>query len=233
LLPELTDAFDVLASQLARRVMRARHGVSHAVSAEDRRDDEATGARLRALQWLSPTDLHVPAGVGALVLRLATHELRCMSAAAVPEDQLASLVAACSVLARALALEMRRVAAGGAPSGGGGGGGLGGSVGAAGADEFLPAVIYAVLQANPPHLASTLAYLERFRDSSQLMGQAGFCFTALRSAVCYLRDLTPADVPRVPRAVFESRCAAAAASRIGSWLDAQPAVRSASVASAD
>lgn len=228
-----SDAFDVLASQLERRVMRALHGATHAVCADDRLEDEVTGTRLRRLQWLSPADLHVPPGVGALVLRLATHELRCMSAAAVPEDALASLVAACSVLARALALEMRRAAAGASPAGVVGGSSGSAGTSAAGADEFLPAVIYAVLQANPPHLASTLAYLERFRDPSQLMGQAGFCFTALRSAVCYLRDLGPGDIPRVPSALFESRCAAAAAGRIASWLEAQPAVRSASVASAD
>ena len=168
------DAFDVLASQFERRIMLGLHSITHGVCAEDRLDDEITFSRLRALQWLSPDDLHVPPGIGALVLRLAVHELRCMAAAVVPEDKLTSLVAACNVLVRALVLEMRRRAVSAdaeATAGGGGTSGSGASAAAAGADELVPAIIFAVLQANPPRLASTIAYLERYRDPAQLMGQ--------------------------------------------------------------
>lgn len=215
------DAFDVLSSQFERRIMLGLHSITHGVCAEDRLDDEVTFSRLRALQWLSPDDLHVPPGVGALVLRLAVHELRCMVAAVVPEDKLTSLVAACNVLVRALVLEMRRRAVSAdaeATAGGGGTSGSGASAAAAGADELVPAIIFAVLQANPPRLASTIAYLERYRDPAQLMGQVRRDRTwscgASRSPHMHASSKNPVNLRRrasasLPSAVLSAIC--------GSW----------------
>jgi hypothetical protein len=180
------------------------HRLVFAVPPEDRAEDEAVAATLRRLQWLSPAALRVPEGAcNPLVLRTAVHELRQMNGRIVPEDKLACLTAACTVLYKALTQSARRTA---------------GALAAAGADDFLPAMIYVTLQANTPRLMSNIAYIERFRDDQQMMGRAGYCFVNLRSCVFYLRSLEASAI-EMDSAAFEANCEAAAAGRLRPWLD--------------
>ena len=59
----------------------------------------------------------------------------------------------------------------------------------AGADEFLPALIYAVIRANPPNLFSNLRYIAAYRNPDKLVSEPGYFFTNLVSAMTFIEQL--------------------------------------------
>ncbi|KAE8988240.1 hypothetical protein PF010_g19894 [Phytophthora fragariae] len=57
------------------------------------------------------------------------------------------------------------------------------------ADEFLPALIYVVLRANPAELKRNVAYILEYRSPSKLVSEPGYFFTHLVSSVAFLEEV--------------------------------------------
>ena len=56
-----------------------------------------------------------------------------------------------------------------------------------GADDFFPALVYVVVQANPQNLHSTVNYIMRFRNPEALrLGAQGCFITHFKAAVVFL-----------------------------------------------
>lgn len=181
------------------------HPFTFGCAPDDAAADDALSAKLHGMQWLSPQQLHVPEGaLNPLVLRTAVQELRRMNARVTPEDKLECIISACSVLYRVLTHHARRTA---------------GELAGAGADDFLPALIFVTLQANVPRLMSNVLYIERYRDEQQMMGRAGYCFINLRSCIYYLENLE-AEALAIPQAEWDEKTAQRRSGMLWSWLDA-------------
>ncbi|RYG41785.1 hypothetical protein EON68_02680, partial [archaeon] len=130
-LPMPTEALEHLHNAFERHTLNILYPSVFATAAEDVAEDLVVYSKLASMQWLSPEQMLVPEGARSpLVLRTAVQELRLMNGRITPEDKLACIVSACTVLYKALSLYVRRTS---------------GGDGAAGADELLPSLIYATL----------------------------------------------------------------------------------------
>ncbi|CEG44441.1 Vacuolar assembly/sorting protein VPS9 [Plasmopara halstedii] len=57
------------------------------------------------------------------------------------------------------------------------------------ADEFLPAMIYVVLRANPCELKRNVAFILEYRNPAKLVSEPGYFFTHLVSSVAFLEEV--------------------------------------------
>jgi hypothetical protein len=61
----------------------------------------------------------------------------------------------------------------------------------AGADDFLPILIYVLILAAPPQLESNLAFIMRYRLASRLTGEAAYFYTNMVSATTFIETIEP------------------------------------------
>ncbi|ORY95537.1 hypothetical protein BCR43DRAFT_493140 [Syncephalastrum racemosum] len=61
--------------------------------------------------------------------------------------------------------------------------------GDAGADKFLPILIYVILRANPPRLISNVQYISRFRNPDHLQSESGYYLTNLMGSITFIESM--------------------------------------------
>ncbi|KAK8797407.1 hypothetical protein WA158_004615 [Blastocystis sp. Blastoise] len=72
---------------------------------------------------------------------------------------------------------------------------------AAGADDFLPILIFITLKSRTPRLVSTIEYLQHYCNPDILLSEPGYCLTNLSGAVSFLQNATVNDL-NIPPQVF-------------------------------
>jgi len=158
------------------------------VATTDEEKDLEIQSRIRSLNWVTASHLDCPfketAGpVKELIYTSINHILE-LDGSKVPEDKLASVVR-CSKTIFSL-LQAGEAA----------------NVGSA--DDFLPALIYILLKANPPRLISNINFVTRFANESRLRsGEEGYYFTNLCCALSFIENLGAASL-NLPQHEFDS-----------------------------
>lgn len=144
-----------------------------AVHPKARARDERLRRSIELIQFVSfkHLDLKRPSRRSRPALALAVRSLRAMASYRAPTDKLECISNACRALSAMLSDASKR---------------SGGSA-AAGADELLPMLIFAVIRANPPQLWSNLRFIGEYMRRSMATMEPGYVYTNVLSSIAFIK----------------------------------------------
>ena len=173
----MADSRKIVRESLERLLMtKCGHALFRRIDARCEARNSALLAQMDALAHLTPSDLDVPAECccNELVFAIAADELRRLThETPLPRDKLCCIVKVADCIFRSLNLQMQNTSNG--------------------ADEFLPILVYVVLQSRVKSLFSHLEYIEKFRHPEELRSREGYIFVSLQSAVAFIECASADD----------------------------------------
>jgi len=165
---EYGHLYDDYFDGLEKLIVNKLYPVIFARDLQDKAEDKRLRRVIQALSWVDYAHLEIPPKNPNL-LELAITELRRMDEYKSPRDKLICILNSCRVIGNVLQTD---------------------SGDHTGADDFLPLLIYSVIQANPMRLQSNIEYITNFRHPSRLHGEEAYFFMTLVSAVTFISQIT-------------------------------------------
>lgn len=182
---------------LEKYLMTKLHDKTFGVAKEDKEQDEHLSALLQALNFVTAEHLDIPARVQKeSTYAMAMKELNKMNMYKAPRDKLVCIMNCCYIINNLLGVASRSKD------------GVSRSSDGFGADDFLPILIFIVIQAKPEKIESNLQYIQRFRKASRLVSEAAYFFTNVMSATSFVSTVN-ADSLTIDRQFFIDKMKAA------------------------
>ncbi|XP_027939743.1 vacuolar protein sorting-associated protein 9A-like isoform X2 [Vigna unguiculata] len=167
------EDIDCALEGLEKYVMIKLFSRTFSATPEDAKIDNEISEKISLLQtFLKPEHLDIPPILqNEASLLLAEKELLKINAFKSPHEKLLSILNCCRVINNVL---LNVAMSEHVP---------------AGADDFLPVLIYVTIKANPSKLHSNLKFIKLFRRQEKLISEAEYYFTNLVSATSFIVDL--------------------------------------------
>ncbi|KAG1048501.1 hypothetical protein G6F43_009115 [Rhizopus delemar] len=135
---------------------------------DDKERDEILYQKISIFRWIRERHLDIPETEhNEAFFTFAQSELLKMNNYKAPRDKLICILNCCKVIFGLI----KQVE------------------GEAGADKFLPILIYVIIRANPPRLVSNTQYIYRFRNIDQLQAESGYYLTNLMGAIAFIETM--------------------------------------------
>ena len=173
---------------------------------QDRAADQAVEQQISRLGFVLPAHLDIPARVwDSDAWAAAADELQNMNYCASPFGKMHCLMNCTKILLHSLQSRATR--------------------GETSADHFLPHLVYVLIRANPPFLASNIAFVQRFASDSVRTSEASYYWTSLEVAVSFILQITSRSL-RISEADYarltSSTVVPLPPARVAASLDALP-----------
>ncbi|WVR09540.1 hypothetical protein IAU60_006609 [Kwoniella sp. DSM 27419] len=157
---------------------------SQPITTDDLERDAVFAQRVRLFGWVREQHLDVPEGESTQgFLGFAEQELLKINHYKAPRDKMICILNCCKVI-----FGLIRNAYGAE---------------AAGADAFVPILIFVVLRANPDNMLSNIEYINRFRSASKLQGEAGYYLSSISGAIAFIETMDASSLSKITQEEFE------------------------------
>ncbi|KLT38332.1 hypothetical protein CC85DRAFT_331699 [Cutaneotrichosporon oleaginosum] len=157
----------------------------HPITTDDLERDAVFAQRVRLFGWVQEKHLDVPEGEAAQgFLGFAEQELLKINHYKAPRDKMICILNCCKVIFGLIRHAMGNEA---------------------GADAFVPILIFVVLRASPDCMLSNVEYIQRFRNPEKLQGEAGYYLSSLQGAIAFIETMDASSLSNITQEEFENK----------------------------